>query len=31
LRVVEAMVDRYYYHPAVLGIEQVNEPWELTR
>jgi glucan 1,3-beta-glucosidase len=30
LKVIEAMADRYYDHPAVLGIEPVNEPWELT-
>ena len=30
LHVVKEIVDRYYDHPAVLGIEPVNEPWELT-
>jgi glucan 1,3-beta-glucosidase len=30
LRVVEHLVDRYSGHPAVLGVEPVNEPWELT-
>lgn len=30
LRVIEELVDRYHDHPAVLGIEPVNEPWELT-
>jgi glucan 1,3-beta-glucosidase len=24
------LVDRYAGHPAVLGVEPVNEPWELT-
>ena len=30
LRVIENIVDRYSGHPAVLGVEPVNEPWELT-
>lgn len=30
LRVIEHLVDRYSGHPAVLGVEPVNEPWELT-
>lgn len=25
-----AIVDRYAGHPAVLGIEPVNEPWQFT-
>ena len=30
LRVIQKIVDRYHDHPAVLGIEPINEPWELT-
>lgn len=30
LRVIEEIVERYHDHPAVLGVEPVNEPWELT-
>lgn len=30
LRVIETIVEMYSGHPAVLGIEPVNEPWELT-
>eukprot|EP00956_Cyclotella_meneghiniana_P043891 scaffold292801_cov83-Cyclotella_meneghiniana.AAC.1 len=30
VRVVQDLVDKYHDHPAVLGIEPVNEPWELT-
>mmetsp|Transcript_30668 Transcript_30668/g.74066 ORF Transcript_30668/g.74066 Transcript_30668/m.74066 type:complete len:722 (-) Transcript_30668:211-2376(-) len=30
LGVIEKLVDRYHDHPAVLGVEPVNEPWELT-
>uniref|UniRef100_A0A7S2WMK6 Glycoside hydrolase family 5 domain-containing protein n=2 Tax=Rhizochromulina marina TaxID=1034831 RepID=A0A7S2WMK6_9STRA len=30
LRVITAIVDRYHTHPSVLGLEPVNEPWELT-
>lgn len=30
LDVIEGIVDRYAGHPAVLGVEPVNEPWELT-
>jgi hypothetical protein len=28
--VKSAIVDRYGGHPAVLGIEPVNEPWQFT-
>ena len=30
LKVIENLVDRYAGHPALLGIEPVNEPWDLT-
>ena len=30
LRVIQKLVDRYHDHPSVLGVEPVNEPWELT-
>lgn len=30
IQVIEEIVDRYHDHPAVLGLEPVNEPWELT-
>ena len=30
LRVIETIVEMYSGHPAVLGVEPVNEPWELT-
>lgn len=30
LDVVTAIVDRYSGHPAVLGMEPVNEPWQYT-
>ncbi|KAL7547022.1 hypothetical protein ACHAWF_010338 [Thalassiosira exigua] len=30
LKVIEGLVERYGGHPAVLGVEPVNEPWELT-
>ncbi|TDH70339.1 hypothetical protein CCR75_002902 [Bremia lactucae] len=30
LRTVAAIVDRYAHHPAIIGLEPVNEPWELT-
>lgn len=30
LRCVEAIVKRYANHPAILGLQPVNEPWELT-
>jgi len=30
LKVIQGIVDRYHDHPAVLGVEPVNEPWELT-
>eukprot|EP00571_Detonula_confervacea_P005164 CAMPEP_0172326904 /NCGR_PEP_ID=MMETSP1058-20130122/57965_1 /TAXON_ID=83371 /ORGANISM="Detonula confervacea, Strain CCMP 353" /LENGTH=709 /DNA_ID=CAMNT_0013043807 /DNA_START=43 /DNA_END=2172 /DNA_ORIENTATION=- len=30
LGVIEELVGRYAGHPAVLGVEPVNEPWELT-
>jgi glucan 1,3-beta-glucosidase len=30
LKVVEEVVKRYAGHPAVLGIEPVNEPWQYT-
>jgi aryl-phospho-beta-D-glucosidase BglC (GH1 family) len=29
-RVGSTIVDRYADHPAVLGIEPVNEPWQFT-
>lgn len=30
LKVIENIVEMYAGHPAVLGIEPVNEPWELS-
>jgi glucan 1,3-beta-glucosidase len=30
IKVVKEIVGRYHDHPAVLGLEPVNEPWELT-
>ncbi|KAK1934508.1 Glucan 1 [Phytophthora citrophthora] len=30
LHTVVAVVDRYAEHPAIIGLEPVNEPWELT-
>jgi glucan 1,3-beta-glucosidase len=30
LDVIQIMVDRYNEHPAVLGLEPVNEPWQYT-
>lgn len=30
LRAVENIIERYKAHPAVLGLQPVNEPWELT-
>lgn len=30
LRCVEEIVKRYANHPAILGLQPVNEPWELT-
>lgn len=30
LNVIQAIVDRYSGHPAVLGLEPVNEPWQYT-
>ena len=30
LQVIQAVVDRYAGHPAVLGIEPINEPWQYT-
>lgn len=30
LEVIEEIVDRYAGHPAVLGLEPVNEPWQYT-
>lgn len=30
LRVIQKIVDEYGGHPAVLGLEPVNEPWEKT-
>jgi glucan 1,3-beta-glucosidase len=30
LDVIQVMVDRYKDHPAVLGLEPVNEPWQYT-
>lgn len=30
LDVVQEIVDRYSGHPAVLGLEPVNEPWQYT-
>mmetsp|Transcript_3783 Transcript_3783/g.8234 ORF Transcript_3783/g.8234 Transcript_3783/m.8234 type:complete len:392 (-) Transcript_3783:1314-2489(-) len=30
LRVIQKIVDAYSGHPAVLGLEPVNEPWEKT-
>lgn len=30
LDVISLIVDRYSGHPAVLGIEPVNEPWQYT-
>jgi glucan 1,3-beta-glucosidase len=30
LKVIEKIVDRYAGHPAVLGLEPVNEPWQYT-
>lgn len=30
LRVIEKIVKKYTGHPAVLGLEPVNEPWERT-
>lgn len=31
VQVIVDIVDRYHDHPAVLGLEPVNEPWELTQ
>lgn len=30
LDVIQMIVDRYGKHPAVLGLEPVNEPWQFT-
>ncbi|RLN92949.1 hypothetical protein BBJ28_00003344 [Nothophytophthora sp. Chile5] len=30
LTTVGSIVDRYATHPAIIGLEPVNEPWELT-
>jgi len=30
LKVIQEIVDRYAGHPAVLGLEPVNEPWQYT-
>ena len=30
LNVIQLILDRYKHHPAVMGIEPVNEPWEHT-
>jgi len=30
LDVIQVLVDRYAGHPAVLGLEPVNEPWQYT-
>ncbi len=30
LDVIQAIVDRYHSHPAVLGLEPLNEPWQYT-
>ncbi|CAH0481659.1 unnamed protein product [Peronospora belbahrii] len=30
LHTVAAIVNRYANHPAIIGLEPVNEPWELT-
>mmetsp|Transcript_21265 Transcript_21265/g.29818 ORF Transcript_21265/g.29818 Transcript_21265/m.29818 type:complete len:729 (-) Transcript_21265:108-2294(-) len=30
LDVIQTIVDRYKEHPAVLGLEPVNEPWQYT-
>ena len=30
LNVIQAIVDRYSGHPAVLGLEPLNEPWQFT-
>ena len=30
VEVIKEIVNRYHDHPAVLGLEPVNEPWELT-
>ncbi|EEY68208.1 glucan 1,3-beta-glucosidase, putative [Phytophthora infestans T30-4] len=30
LHTVTTLVDRYAEHPAIIGVEPVNEPWELT-
>jgi glucan 1,3-beta-glucosidase len=30
LDVIQKIVDRYKGHPAVLGLEPVNEPWQFT-
>ena len=30
LQVLQMIIDRYKHHPAVMGIEPVNEPWEHT-
>ncbi|KAH7463087.1 hypothetical protein PRIC1_001795 [Phytophthora ramorum] len=30
LHTVATLVDRYAEHPAIIGLEPVNEPWELT-
>ena len=30
LDVIQIIVDTYKYHPAVLGLEPVNEPWWFT-
>ncbi len=30
LDVIQAIVDRYHGHPAVLGLEPMNEPWQYT-
>jgi glucan 1,3-beta-glucosidase len=30
LDVIEVIVERYHDHPAVLGLEPVNEPWQYT-
>ena len=30
LDIIDMIVDRYGEHPAVLGLEPLNESWELT-
>mgnify|MGYP003684909997 CR=1 FL=1 len=30
LDVVRAIAERYAYHPAIIGVEPLNEPWMTT-